>query len=188
MTIAPPAMLILEGVSAGRWAIAGRAGVLAWLELPDRAERLQRAVDRDGEGSRRFLQQWQDDEDLPKKRAEPMDRIRVEPIEPIRIEPLEPSRLRRVAPMKFPFTTVLLDDSSRAAAVERGSGDNPAALNIAGLRMVPVGKELAAYLGKGSDRGLLVIDVPQWAADALHPGDVVLSVDGTRVRAGDSSD
>ena len=63
VTVAPPAMLILEGVSAGRWAVADRAGVLAWLELPDPAERLRRAVERDGEGSRRFLQQWQDDED-----------------------------------------------------------------------------------------------------------------------------
>ncbi len=63
VTIAPPAILILEGVSAGRWAIADRVGLLAWLELPDRAERLRRAVERDGEASRRFLQQWQDDED-----------------------------------------------------------------------------------------------------------------------------
>jgi S1-C subfamily serine protease len=128
---------------------------------------------------------WQDDEELPKKR--------VEPIEPIRIEPLEPSRMRRVAPMKVPFTSVLLDDSSGdtpmvAAAIERESGDNPSALNIAGLRMVPVGKELADYLGKGSERGLLVVDVPEWAARTLRPGDVVLSVDGTRVRAGDRSD
>ncbi len=63
VTVAPPAMLILEGVSAGRWLIAGRAGVLVWMDLPDRAERLRRAVERDGEDSRRLLQQWQDDED-----------------------------------------------------------------------------------------------------------------------------
>ena len=130
---------------------------------------------------------WQDDDERPK--------IRVEPIEPIHIEPLEPSRFRKVTPMKIPFTSALLDDSSvsapmiaAAAAVEREPAENPSALNIAGLRMVPVGKELAAYLGKGSERGLLVIDVPEWAASALHPGDVVLSVDGTRVRAGDGSD
>lgn len=130
---------------------------------------------------------WQDEEELPK--------VRVEPIEPIRIEPLEPSRFRKVTPMKVPFTSALLDDSSvsapmiaAAAAVGVEPGENPSALNIAGLRMVPVGKELAAYLGKGSERGLLVIDVPQWAASALRPGDVVLSVDGSRVRAGDGSD
>jgi S1-C subfamily serine protease len=161
-------------------------------------EQVRAAIERAMSGAGRALEgvgrglnrsrQWQDDDDLPRKRAEPMERIRVEPIEPIRIEPLEPSRLRRVAPTKFPFTSVLLDDSSRGAAIERGGGENPAALNIAGLRMVPVGKELAAYLGKGSERGLLVIDVPQWAADALRPGDVVLSVDGSRVRADAISD
>jgi S1-C subfamily serine protease len=159
-------------------------------------EQVRTAIERAMSGAGRALEgvgrglsrsrQWQDDEELPKKR--------VEPIEPIRIEPLEPSRLR-LAPMKVPFTSVLLDDSSINApmvaarvAADRERGENPSALNIAGLRMVAVGKELAAYLGKGSERGLLVIDVPQWAASALRPGDVVLSVDGSPVRAGDASD
>ena len=61
-------------------------------------------------------------------------------------------------------------------------------MDIAGLRMVPVGSELASYLGKGSERGLLVVDVPQWARSALHPGDVVLSIDGQAVRADEGSD
>lgn len=160
-------------------------------------EQVRTAIERAMSGAGRALEgvgrglnrsrMWQDDEELPK--------VRVEPIEPIRIEPLEPSRFRKVTPMKVPFTSALLDDSSvsapmiaAAAAVEREPGESPSALNIAGLRMVPVGNELAAYLGKGSERGLLVIDVPQWAASALRPGDVVLSVDGTRVRAGDGSD
>ena len=160
-------------------------------------EQVRTAIERAMSGAGRALEgvgrglsrsrEWQDDEELPKKR--------VEPIEPIRIEPLEPSRLRRVAPMRVPFTSALLDDSSLSApmvvaagAVDRRRGENPSALNIAGLRMVPVGNELAAYLGKGSERGLLVIDVPQWAASALRPGDVVLSVDGSRVRARDGSD
>jgi serine protease Do len=159
-------------------------------------EQVRTAIERAMTGAGRALEgvgrglrsrEWQDDEELPKKR--------VEPIEPIRIEPLEPSRMRRLAPMKVPFTSVLLDDSSISApmiaakvAVDRERGENPSALNIAGLRLVAVGKELAAYLGKGSERGLLVIDVPQWAASALRPGDVVLSVDGSRVRADDGSD
>ena len=161
-------------------------------------EQVRAAIERAMSGAGRALEgvgrglngsrQWREDEERPKKR--------VEPIEPIRIEPLEPSRMRRVAPMKIPFTSVLLDDSSgstpmvaaKVAAAEREPGENPSALNIAGLRMVPVGKELAAYLGRGSERGLLVIDVPEWAASALRPGDVVLSVDGSRVRANDRSD
>ena len=154
-----------------------------------------RAMEGFGRGFNRGRTWPDDDEDLPKKRAEPRERIRIEPIEPIRIEPLEPSRLRRVTPMKVPFTSVLLDDSSvdapmamAAGAVERERGDNPSALNVAGLRLVPVGRELAAYLGKGSERGLLVIEVPQWAASTLRPGDVVLSVDGSRVRANDGDE
>jgi hypothetical protein len=122
-------------------------------------EQVRTAIERAMSGAGRALEgvgrglsrprQWQDDEELPKRR--------VEPIEPIRIEPLEPSRMRRLAPVKVPFTSVLLDDSSMSApmiaaraAVDREGGENPSALNIAGLRMVAVGKELAAYLGKTS--------------------------------------
>lgn len=61
--IAVPEVLILEGVSCGRRALDGRASVLVWIELADRAARLSRAVGRDGELSRSFLTTWQDDED-----------------------------------------------------------------------------------------------------------------------------
>ena len=116
---------------------------------------------------------------------------RVEPVEPVHVEPLEPSRLRRVAPMKVPYSTALLrepgSDSDAMSTVmkEKGKG---AALEIAGLRMVPVGSELASYLGKGSERGLLVVAVPSWARSALRAGDVVLAVDGEPVRSDDASD
>ena len=63
-----------------------------------------------------------------------------------------------------------------------------ATLDIAGLRMVAVGTELAAYLGKGSERGLLVVDVPQWARSAVRAGDVVLAIDGQPVRSDDGSE
>jgi S1-C subfamily serine protease len=62
------------------------------------------------------------------------------------------------------------------------------ALDIAGLRMVPVGAELAAYLGKGSERGLLVLEVPRWAQNALRAGDVVLTIDGQPVRSETGTD
>jgi len=61
--VQPTAVLIIEGVSCGRAGIADRAGVLVWVELPDRRTRLERAVARDGERSRRYLTTWQDDED-----------------------------------------------------------------------------------------------------------------------------
>ena len=63
LTIPVTAVLILEGVSSARSAIDGRAGVTVWVEIGDRAERLERAVGRDGESSRGFLAAWQDDED-----------------------------------------------------------------------------------------------------------------------------
>ena len=55
--------LILEGVSAARSDVAGRASVTVWVEIESRAERLERAVARDGESSRHFLAAWQDAED-----------------------------------------------------------------------------------------------------------------------------
>jgi uridine kinase len=59
----PTSVLIVEGVSCGRREMGDRAGVLVWVELPDRRNRLERAVARDGEVSRRYLTAWQDDED-----------------------------------------------------------------------------------------------------------------------------
>ncbi len=40
-----------------------RASVAVWVQVGDRAARLERAVGRDGEGSRAHLRAWQDDED-----------------------------------------------------------------------------------------------------------------------------
>jgi uridine kinase len=59
----PVEVLVLEGVSSGRLAVAGRLSALVWVEVADRAERLERAVARDGEPMRRFLTRWQVDEE-----------------------------------------------------------------------------------------------------------------------------
>ena len=56
-------VLILEGVSSGRQALGDRVGVSVWLKTPGRADRLERAVARDGESSRAQLAAWQDAED-----------------------------------------------------------------------------------------------------------------------------
>jgi uridine kinase len=63
ITVNPPKVLLLEGVSAGRRSIRNRLSALLWCEVPDRAERLARAVARDGEESRAPLMTWQDFED-----------------------------------------------------------------------------------------------------------------------------
>lgn len=59
LAVPVPQVLVLEGVSAGRRLIAARTSVAVWVEVPDAARRLERAVTRDGESSRTFLQQWQ---------------------------------------------------------------------------------------------------------------------------------
>jgi hypothetical protein len=123
----------------------------------------------------------------------PDEAPRAEPIEPVHIEPLEPSQLMRLrvpTPVPSVRTAVLGDTDvpapmaaavamSDASVAARGTGSQ---VDIAGLRMVPVGRELASYLGGGSERGLLVLEVPQWARAVIHPGDVLLRVDGRDVR------
>ena len=59
-------------------------------------------------------------------------------------------------------------------------------MSIAGLELAVVDPDLAEYLGAGSERGLLVTRVPEWAG-SLRTGDVILSVDGKAVRQGDES-
>jgi S1-C subfamily serine protease len=146
-------------------------------------ENAGRALEGVGRGFERGRVFWQDDE-------MPDEAPRWEPMEPVHVEPLEPSRLRMTAP-KVTFRSALLGDGDLAAAMatdvamRNASGAADAAgmaIDIAGLRMVPVGSELAAYLGKGSERGLLVIEVPEWARGVVQAGDVVLSVEGRDVR------
>ncbi len=58
-----PEILIVEGVSAGRRAVADLVTTALWVEHPDRSQRLERAVQRDGEQIRRHLVDWQRAED-----------------------------------------------------------------------------------------------------------------------------
>ncbi len=58
--VAVPAVLVVEGVSAGRRSVAPALSALLWCELPDPAARLARAVARDGESSRAELVRWQE--------------------------------------------------------------------------------------------------------------------------------
>jgi hypothetical protein len=59
ITIEVPEILVLEGVSAARRSARRLLSVIAWCELPDPAERLRRAVARDGESTREHLLKWQ---------------------------------------------------------------------------------------------------------------------------------
>lgn len=57
--IEPPEVLVIEGVSAGRRSIYDTLSHLVWCELPDETIRLERAVARDGEDTRKHLLTWQ---------------------------------------------------------------------------------------------------------------------------------
>lgn len=59
VAVSPPRVLIFEGVSAGRSSVSEFLSRLLWIEGPGEAERLERAVARDGEGSREHLRDWQ---------------------------------------------------------------------------------------------------------------------------------
>jgi hypothetical protein len=59
ITVNPPKVLLIEGVSAGRRSIRPLLSALMWRELADPEERLERAVARDGEASRAPLMAWQ---------------------------------------------------------------------------------------------------------------------------------
>ncbi|MFD2468437.1 uridine kinase family protein [Amycolatopsis silviterrae] len=54
-----PEVLVLEGVSSGRRAVRSRLSQLCWIEGGTEAERLSRAVARDGEEARAELRRWQ---------------------------------------------------------------------------------------------------------------------------------
>lgn len=60
VTVEPPPILVLEGVSAARVSVRPWLSALCWLPGPDHAERLERAVARDGAATRRDLARWQE--------------------------------------------------------------------------------------------------------------------------------
>jgi hypothetical protein len=59
VSVPVPDVLVVEGMSAGRASVRGWLTVLAWVELPDPRERLDRAVARDGVAHRAELAAWQ---------------------------------------------------------------------------------------------------------------------------------
>ena len=60
VTVEPTGVLIVEGVSSARRSISPRLDLALWVDGPDEAERLERAVARDGEKSRARLRRWQE--------------------------------------------------------------------------------------------------------------------------------
>ena len=60
ITVEPPEVLVLEGVSSARRSNASRLSFAIWVDGPSEAERLERAVARDGESNRKYLRRWQE--------------------------------------------------------------------------------------------------------------------------------
>jgi hypothetical protein len=58
--VAVPEVLVCEGVSAARRSVGDLVSLVIWVELPDAAIRLERAVARDGEQTRAELGRWQE--------------------------------------------------------------------------------------------------------------------------------
>jgi S1-C subfamily serine protease len=77
----------------------------------------------------------------------------------------------------------------RGPAGYTSSGDpsiNGAVFMVSGIRFSPINAQLASYLGAGSERGLLVVEIDDtWSG--LLAGDVVLSIDGRAVRERDNT-
>jgi serine protease Do len=96
-----------------------------------------------------------------------------------------PTAIATSAGTNFVYSTTAAPVVARA-----GSGysysTNDATINFAGLKLSLVDRELAGYLGEGSEAGLLVTSVPEWA-DGLRKGDVILRIDDRPVRTGDSA-
>ena len=72
---------------------------------------------------------------------------------------------------------------SSGTTVSRSSADSPegAVFLVSGIRMSPINSQLASYLGEGSERGLLILEISdKW--EGLIAGDVLLSIDGRAVR------
>ena len=79
-------------------------------------------------------------------------------------------------PSMFTFSPAVM---TNVAAVDGESR----VFTIAGVRLGPIDDRLASYLGAGSDRGFLVLEVDaRWSG--IRAGDVLLSIDGRPVRDG----
>lgn len=59
ITIEPPEVLLVEGVSSGRSSVRPLLSHLCWIEQETESERLEFAVRRDGEHEREHLAKWQ---------------------------------------------------------------------------------------------------------------------------------
>jgi len=150
-----------------------------------------RSLDDVGRGLNRARIQWYDDNDDDDRSPSPSS-ARVAPTRRPYRTAVVPRHAEAVA------ATAIATSNDRASAyvapaVAAGAArasysysTDAATVNFAGLKLALVDRDLANYLGEGSEAGLLVTSVPAWA-DGLRKGDVILRVDGKAVRSGDNA-
>lgn len=76
IVVEPGGTVLLEGVSATRNAFRSYLAYTIWVET-ERAARLQRGIDRDGEDSRAQWERWMDEEDDYVARERPAEHVDV---------------------------------------------------------------------------------------------------------------
>jgi uridine kinase len=76
VAIEPGGTVVLEGVTASRSAFRRYLAFSIWIET-DRAVRLQRGIDRDGEDARRQWERWMEEEDRYVEAERPIDHVDV---------------------------------------------------------------------------------------------------------------
>ena len=116
----------------------------------------------------------------------------VKPLSSVSAKPTEIMTFEPAIARSGSFGVGAIDLQAGAAPVQGRSGGHAtyrathatAPFTLQGIRMSPIDSNLASYLGRGSERGLLVLEMPEsWLG--LTAGDVVLSIDGKSVRDGD---
>ena len=138
-----------------------------------------------GLGGIRWRSDWHDDMDADRAPSQPPQLDPLDSAEP-RVE----GGVRAPTRMRVPYRSAVLPETEAVwalPAIARSPrigmrAEGAGVVNLLGLRLVPVSGELASYFGEGSERGVLVVEAPEWA-DALRAGDVLLRVNGKAVRA-----
>ena len=162
------------------------------MELTGRSlEGVGRSLDGVGRGLNRTRIQWHDDDDRDDRAPSPSSAHAPAAGRGMYRTTLQPTRgvATTAIATSNGATTAFTAPAMAAAGGRRANyaySTDAATANVAGLGLSLVDRELADYLGEGSEAGLLVTSVPSWA-DGLKKGDVVLSIDGKPVRVGDGA-
>lgn len=152
-------------------------------------EGVGRTLDDVGRGLNRARIQWNDDDDNRARTPRPSGASAPQPSRRTFRTAGTPSP----AAVSTAIATTNGDAVFAAPAVAMAGGrgsytyaGDAATINFAGLELSLVDHDLASYLGEGSETGLLVMRVPDWA-DGLRKGDVILRIDDKPVRSGDNA-